>query len=71
MRFVKLTGAELITLQAGHKNGSQFQFRPRRFYPILSNQGKSVSELTEFFEISRLTVYSRFDARHKNRLCRV
>lgn len=66
MRFVKLTEAELITLQEGHKNGSQFQFRNRCFCLILSNQGKSVSELTEFFEVSRITIYSWFDAWDKN-----
>lgn len=66
MRFVKLSGAEVITLQEGHKNGSQFQFRNRCFCLILSNQGKSVSQLTEFFEVSRITVYSWFDAWDKN-----
>ena len=62
MRFVKLAEAELITLQEGHKNGSQFQFRNRCFCLILSSQGKSVSELTQFFDISRITIYSWFDA---------
>jgi transposase len=66
MRFVKLTGAELITLQEGHQNGSQFQFRNRCFCLILSNQGKSVSELTKFFEVSRITIYSWLDAWGKN-----
>lgn len=66
MRFVKLTEAELITLQEGHKNGSQFQFRNRCFCLILSNQGKNVSQLTEFFEVSRITIYSWFDAWDKN-----
>ncbi len=66
MRFVKLTGAELVTLQEGHKNGSQFQFRNRCFCLILSSQGKSVTELTQFFEVSRITIYSWFDAWDKN-----
>lgn len=66
MRFVKLTEPELKTLQEGHKNGSQFQFRNRCFCLILSHQGKSVSELSKFFEISRITVYSWFDAWEKN-----
>jgi len=66
MRFVKLIEPELITLQEGYKNGSQFQFRNRCFCLILSNQGKSVSELTEFFEVSRITIYSWFDAWDKN-----
>lgn len=62
MRFVKLTEAELKTLQEGHKNGSQFQFRNRCQCLMLSNQGKSVSELTEFFEVSRITIYSWLDS---------
>ncbi len=62
MRFVKLTEAELITLQQGHKNGSQFQFRDRCFCLLLSHQGKSVTELAQFFEVSRITVYAWLDA---------
>ncbi len=66
MRFVKLTEPEIMTLQEGHKNGSQFQFRNRCQCLILSSQGKSVTELTKFFEISRITVYSWFDAWENN-----
>lgn len=66
MRFVKLTEPEFKTLQEGHKNGSRFQFRNRCFCLILSSQGKSVSELSKFFEISRITIYSCFDAWEKN-----
>lgn len=61
MRFVKLTAAELITLQEGHKNGSQFQFRNRCQCLILSDQGKTVPELAQFFEVSNITVYGWFD----------
>ncbi len=62
MRFVKLSEAELVTLQEGHKNGSQFQFRNRCFCLILSHQGKNVAELAQFFDVSHITVYSWFDA---------
>ena len=58
MRFVKLTEAELKILQEGHKNGSQFQFRNRCQCLMLSSQGKNVPELTEVFEVSRITIYS-------------
>lgn len=61
MRFVKLTEPEFKTLQEGDQNGSQFQFRKRCFCLILSSQGKSVSELKQFFEVSRITIYSWFD----------
>lgn len=66
MRYVKLTEVELKTLQEGHKNGSQFQFRNRCFCLILSSQGKSVTELMQFFEVSRITVYAWLDAWEKN-----
>ena len=62
MRFVKLTRAEFITLRERHKNSSQFQFRNRCFCLILSGQGKTVRELAQFFEVSRITIYSWFDA---------
>jgi len=68
MRFVKLIEPELKTLQEGHKNGSQFQFRNRCFCLILSSQGKTVVELSRFFEISRITVYAWFDAWEKSGL---
>jgi transposase len=61
MRFVKLSEAELITLQQGHKNGSQFQFRNRCQCLILSNQGKTVPELAKFFEINPITIYGWFE----------
>ena len=61
MRFVKLTEAELATLQEGHKNGSQFQFRNRCQCLVFSHQGRSVPELAQFFEVSRITIYGWFD----------
>ncbi|HLM59721.1 MAG TPA: helix-turn-helix domain-containing protein [Pyrinomonadaceae bacterium] len=66
MRFVQLSEPELETLQQGHKNGSQFQFRNRCFCLILSSQGKTVPELAQFFDISRITIYSWFDAWETN-----
>ena len=61
MRFVKLSEAELITLQEGHKNGSQFQFRNRCQCLVFSHQGRTVPELAQFFEINPITIYSWFD----------
>jgi len=69
MRFIKLSEPEITTLQEGHKNGSQFQFRNRCFCLILSGQGKTVRELTQFFEVSGITVYSWFDAWETNGIC--
>ncbi len=62
MRFIKLSESEIMTLQEGHKNGSQFQFRNRCFCLILSGQGKTVRELAQLFEVSCITIYSWFDA---------
>ncbi len=61
MRFVKLSEAELVTLQEGHKNGSQFQFRNRCQCLVFSHQGRTVSELAQFFEVSQITIYGWFD----------
>src|SRR5438874_2349384 len=61
MRFVKLTEAELVTLQEGHKNGSQFQFRNRCQCLVLSHQGRTVTELAQFFKVNPITIYGWFD----------
>ncbi len=69
MRFIQLTEPEIETLQQGHKNGSQFQFRNRCFCLILSHQGKTVPELAQFFEVSRITIYSWFDVWETGGIC--
>jgi len=61
MRFVKLSEAELVTLQEGHKNGSQFQFRNRCQCLVFSHQGRTVSELAQVFEVNPITIYGWFD----------
>lgn len=69
MRFVKLTEAELVTLQEGHKNGSKFQFRNRCQCLFFSHQGRTVAELAEFFEVSQITIYSWFDRWEADGIC--
>lgn len=69
MRFIQLSEPEITTLQEGHKNGSQFQFRNRCFCLVLSNQGKTVRELAQFFETSHITIYSWFDNWERNGIC--
>ena len=69
MRFVQLSEPEIATLQEGHNFGSQFQFRNRCFCLILSSQGKTVSELAKFFDISRITIYSWFAAWENRGIC--
>jgi transposase len=68
MRFVKLSEAELITLQEGHKRGSQFQFRNRCQCLVFSHQGRTVPELAKFFEINPITIYGWFDRWEKEGL---
>lgn len=68
MRFVKLSEVELATLREGHKNHFQFQFRNRCQCLILSHQGSTVAQLSKFFEISEITVYSWFNAWEKKGL---
>jgi transposase len=69
MRFVKLTEAELITLQEGHKNGSKFQFRNRCQCLVFSHQGSTVAELAQFFEVSKITIFGWFDRWEKSGIC--
>lgn len=69
MRFIKLTDAELATLQEGHKNSTQFQFRNRCQCLVLSHQGKTVTELTQFFEVSKITIYAWFDRWEEGGIC--
>lgn len=67
MRFVKLSKAELVTLQEGHKFGSQFQFRNRCQCLVFSHQGNTVSELAQFFEVNPITIYGWFDRSREGR----
>jgi transposase len=69
MRFVKLPEAELVTLQEGHKKGSQFQFRNRCQCLVLSSQGRTVPELAQFFEINPITIYGWFDRWESHGIC--
>lgn len=69
MRFVKLTEAEVITLQEGHKNGSKFQFRNRCQCLVFSYQGITVAELAQFFEVSKITIFGWFDRWEKSGIC--
>ena len=68
MRFVKLTEMELKTLQEGHRNHLQFQFRNRCQCLIFSHQAMSLSQLAKLFEISEITIYSWFDRWEKSGL---
>jgi transposase len=64
-RFVKLTKEERIWLEQGRKTGKKATFRQRCHYILLSDQGKSVSEIADIYQVVRQSVtnwYNRFES---------
>ncbi len=59
-KYMKLTQAEIITLQEGYKNHFSYQFRSRCHCLLLSNEGKTVKALAEIFSVIPLTIYHWF-----------
>ena len=60
-RFIKLIDSEIMTLEEGHKNGKKYQFRNRCHCLLLSHQGYEISQLSEIFQVSRLSIYKWFN----------
>jgi len=60
MRFIKLSEAELKSLQQGQRYGKHFLFRDRCHCLILSHQGQTIPQLTKFFNVHRVTIYEWF-----------
>lgn len=61
MRFIKLSEAELKSLQQGQRYGKHFLFRDRCQCLILSHQGHTISQLTKLFKVHRVTIYEWFN----------
>ena len=61
MRFIKLSEAELKSLQQGQRYGKHFLFRDRCQCLILSHQGHTIPQLTELFKVHRVTIYEWFN----------
>lgn len=61
MRFIKLSEADLKSLQNGQRYGKHFLFRDRCQCLILSHQGHSIPQLTELFRVHRVTIYEWFN----------
>jgi transposase len=61
MRFIRLSEAELKSLQKGQRYGRHFLFRDRCQCLILSHQGHTIPQLAELFNVHRTTIYSWFD----------
>lgn len=51
----------MLTLEEGHKNGTQYQFRDRCQSLLLSHQGHSAKQLSQIFKVSLLTIYNWFN----------
>ncbi len=60
-RFIHLSDTEITTLEEGHKNGSQFQFRDRCQCLLLSHQGYTTNQLKAIFKVSLQTIYLWFN----------
>lgn len=61
MRFIKLSEADLNSLQKGQRYGKHFLFRDRCQCLILSHQGQTIPQLAELFKVHRTTIYVWFD----------
>lgn len=59
-RHIKLTEAEQELLLQTHKTASSYQLRDRCQCLLLSNQGKTITELTLIFSVSRLSITNWF-----------
>jgi len=60
-RFIQLSETEVMTLEEGHKNGKQHQFRDRCQCLLLSNKGLDTNELSTIFKLSLITIYHWFN----------
>lgn len=60
-RFIKLTKQERIWLEKGRKTGKQATFRQRCHYILLSDQGKSVPEIADIYQVARQSITRWFD----------
>lgn len=54
----KLTKEQKRSLEKGYKTGKSFTFRRKCHAILLSHQKQTVNELTEFFGVSAITVYT-------------
>lgn len=60
-RFIKLGDAEREELEFGRKKGKKSTFRQRCHYILLSDQGKTVIEIAEIYQVVRQSVTNWFD----------
>jgi transposase len=61
-RYIEnLTAEQKQELQQGYKYGSSHDFRLRCYSILLSNQGKSIPEIRDLFQVSLQSIYSWFN----------
>lgn len=53
----KLTKEQRSSLEKGYKTGKSFVFRRKCHSILLSHEGQTVNELSQFFKVSTITVY--------------
>lgn len=59
-RYVELSPEARLSLEEGQKHGKTNTFRERCHYLLLSDQGKSIDEIADFYQINRNTVSKWF-----------
>jgi transposase len=64
-RFIKLSGSEREALELGRKKGKKSTFRQRSHYILLSDQGKTIVEIAEIYQVVRQSVSKWFDRYEK------
>jgi len=60
-RFIQLTPQERKGLVQGHRTGKRATFRQRCHYILLSDQGLSIEQIVEIYQVSRQAVARWFD----------
>lgn len=60
-RFIKLPGEERKWLAKGHKTGKKGTFRQRCHYILLSDQGLSVQQIADIYQVTRQAITGWFD----------
>lgn len=61
-RFILLNAEQKRTLEEAYQRGPKYQFRIRCLCILLSSQGRSITMLKDYFEVSRQTIYSWMNA---------
>lgn len=64
-RFISLSLEEVSSLKHGWKEGKSSTFRTRCHYILLSHQGKKVSEIMDFYQVTRQLVIRWFNRYEK------